>query len=239
MVILVLDLHIGEERKGPETLKIVSALERWESEISVCPLFSSEYNSLNLGSFDGVVLTGSNNPRLLISGKVTRELIPSLREAVESGVKLLGICAGHEVLGIAYGYCVEKLKTFYYIDGHKVENCEVGWPVVEITQLGQNHFLFRGLRPKIRPFEYHDKAIISVEESKILSRNEWCIQAFTPHQNVVGIQFHPEETPESGYKYLKEKSSFKEIAHLFPKPENYVEWRILENFLVWINGQML
>lgn len=62
-------------------------------------------------------------------------------------------------------------------------------------------------------------------------RNEHCVQVFTPRPYVYWVQFHPGETPESALRYLLEKSKFTEMAHLFPRPKEYVKWRILKNFV--------
>jgi GMP synthase-like glutamine amidotransferase len=48
---------------------------------------------------------------------------------------------------------------------------------------------------------------------------------------VYGIQFHPEDTPESGLEFLKSTKMYGTTAENFSRPEIYSEWQIFRNFV--------
>jgi len=213
MKILFLDLHVGKDLT--EALKIFHALQEY-GETSMDRLFSPDFSYDSLSSYKGIVLSGLDKSRLLTSPKMER-LRNRLRKVAENGTFILGICGGHHVLATAYGYKVEEIEP------------EVGWPPVYLTEIGKRNSLFRDLGESIRPFQYHNKAVFGVEESRILARNDCCVQAVLYEDNVYGIQFHPEDTSLSGLKFLI-KSGHESISNI-DVPQKYEDWKIFRNFV--------
>jgi GMP synthase-like glutamine amidotransferase len=212
MGILELDLHIGKD--PTENLKIVQQLKRHD-EVSTIRLFSSDFSYKSLVPYQGIVLSGLDKSRLLNCGKM--EILKGyLKKLADNGTYILGICGGHQILATAYGYSVERISR------------QVGWPVVNLTDLGKSDSLFRGLGPTIRPFQYHDKTVTGVEESKVLARDDIGIQAARFAKCVYGVQFHPEDSPEGGLEFL-EKNGMAESKLLVP--ETHEEKIIFKNFV--------
>ncbi len=220
---IIVDLH---ERAFEETDKISSSLG---IDAKILRLFngakSSEFDELY--NCNVIVLSGSDKPDLLESREI--ELIkPRILKAAKNGANILGICAGNQVLGKFFQYDVVRVSR------------EVGWPEIYLTKNGKSNPLFRGLPDTIRPFSLHNKVVKGIEEYKVLAKNNYsqAVLYYSTNRSVVyGIQFHPEESVESGKKFLKENKKYRTIGEKvspvssFSRPETYVEWKVLCNFV--------
>ena len=216
MKVLVLDLHRGEDLT--ETLKISNALDKY-TKTSLLRLFFSDFPCKKLSSYDGIVLTGSDDIKIYNDPKV-KELEHCLRELSTGRVNILGICGGNQVLASTFGYRRYRLRE-----------PEVGWHPIHLTERGKQDPLFNGLESGFMASEYHILAVICNDKNRILALNDNCPQAILYQPTVYGIQFHPEETPESGLEFLRKTRRYGKIAHTFSRPKKYVEWRIFKNFV--------
>lgn len=156
----------------------------------------------------GVGAFGDAKAKLEASG-----LIPAIRQAVDNGTPLLGICLGmqmlfdksyeygeHEGLGFIKG-CVKDLKSDLERAGFDYKVPEMGW----------NYLVFKKQSPLFKYINegdyvyfvhsYHavecDEGLIAVTEYGIP------VTAAVSHKNVYGTQFHPEKSGEVGLKILK------------------------------------
>jgi GMP synthase-like glutamine amidotransferase len=216
MKILILDLHRGEDLT--EALKISNAIDRY-SKTFLSRLFSPEFSYENLKSYDGIVLTGSDDLTIYGDARV-KELKNHLLELAKDRSQILGICGGNQILASTFGYSRYVLKY-----------PEFGWRQVHLTDIGKTDPLFNGLGDTFTPFEYHIMAVRCKERSSVLAENESCVQAILYKPNVRGIQFHPEDSPESGLEFLKKTKNFKDMADTLPRPDEYREWIIFQNFV--------
>ena len=98
--------------------------------------------------------------------------IQMVKTAYDSGVKVLGICFGGQVLSKALGGCVESSSQ-----------PEIGWHEVEATNPESP---INGLW-----FQWHYDKFSVPDGAEELARNETCTQAFSAGTSL-GIQFHPE-----------------------------------------------
>lgn len=224
MKISFLDLHRGTDPTEPD--KIVYWLSKY-SETYTTRLFSLESISYDPSSYDGIVISGSDNPELLETEQVVT-LKPKLIDASKSGVNILGICGGNQLLGSYFGH-----KRYWVV----LRNSEVGWPEVYLTERGKNDPLFHELPPVIRPFQYHNKGVRVADESLILARSERFIQSVVYAPRVRGIQFHPEDSPESGMIFLQKSEKYGDEESKSP-PQNYVEWKIFSNFVFMVENNL-
>ena len=108
-----------------------------------------------------------------------------IRQTIESGRAVLGICLGAQLIASALGESV-------YPNRRK----EIGWfPVEGIPPQQSSTFRFP---PSIEVFHWHGETFDLPEGAVLLARSEACKnQAFQIGQTVIGLQFHLESTPES------------------------------------------
>jgi GMP synthase-like glutamine amidotransferase len=117
-----------------------------------------------------------------------------IREALECGVRVLGICLGAQLIANALGARV-------YPNGAE----EIGWfPVHAIRSAhpGQE----QGLRfpSEARVFHWHGETFDLPPGARRLASSAACEnQAFSIGRHVVALQFHPETTPDSAAAILE------------------------------------
>lgn len=145
--------------------------------------------------FDVVVLTGSyahvgdRDPWM-------DRLQRFARKRVDAKRPILGVCFGHQLLADALGGCVERLPT-----------SAAGYERVSLTASGRTHPLFAEIPASFHTFLWHVDHVTRVPDgAAVLARADDTIQAFAmPDSPTVGIQFHPEVTPQMA-RTLAEKA---------------------------------
>lgn len=128
----------GDEKHLPHVVaidygvkhNILRSLASQGCRISVVPATATAEDVLALKP-DGVFLSnGPGDP-----AATGNYAVPTIKKLVESGVPMLGICLGHQMLGIALGARTEKMKQGHRGANHPVKDMRNG--KVEITS--QNH----------------------------------------------------------------------------------------------------
>ncbi|KKG18186.1 amidotransferase [Methanosarcina sp. 2.H.T.1A.6] len=156
------------------------------------PLESTRFykitNPPSLESFDLLVIMGGpmgiydyeENPWL-------RDEKAFIKQAIEAGKPVLGICLGAQLLADVLGARV-------YENGHK----EMGWFPVKLVRTEENEPEFlKGLPEKITVFHWHLRTFDLPAGAVHLFRSEGCKnQGFIHNGRVVALQFHPEATDE-------------------------------------------
>ncbi len=140
-----------------------------------------------------------------------------IREAIESGIPVLGICLGAQLIVSAMGATV-------YMNSEK----EIGWyPIQGTSPIGNSAFKFPSLSTV---FHWHGETFDLPEGATLLARSEGCEnQAFQLNSSVIGLQFHLETTPESAKaivsncsnELVQSKYIQTEVEILSAKPEMY------------------
>jgi GMP synthase-like glutamine amidotransferase len=113
-----------------------------------------------------------------------------LREVLESGVPVLGVCLGAQLVAEAGGGRVAK-----------AERPEIGWHSVELT--GERDPLFEGLPARFEAFEWHSYEFELPPDATPLGRNSVGCQAYRTGDRAWGVQFHAEVTAESVEAWIK------------------------------------
>jgi GMP synthase (glutamine-hydrolysing) len=103
-----------------------------------------------------------------------------VREALERGVPVFGVCLGAQLLADAAGADVKKLVV-----------PEIGWYDVELTDEAPGDAVFGGLPRRFPSFQWHNYTFDLPPGAVALARNETCLQAFRLDGSWA-VQFHPE-----------------------------------------------
>ncbi|WP_061237686.1 type 1 glutamine amidotransferase [Ectopseudomonas composti] len=106
-----------------------------------------------------------------------------LRQAIDAGVAVLGICLGAQLIASALGARVQPNAV-----------AEIGWfPVWRAESTGEDSFVFPD---RIELLHWHGETFELPEGARLLASSEACRhQAFQLGRRVIGLQCHPEMTP--------------------------------------------
>jgi GMP synthase (glutamine-hydrolysing) len=109
-----------------------------------------------------------------------------INRAISSGVPVLGICLGAQLLAKCLGARVGPMRRK-----------EIGWYPVRFTAAGLEDRLFRGLSPEQTFFHWHGENFDLPAGAERLAESDLCAnQAFRAGSSLYGLQFHPEVTAE-------------------------------------------
>ena len=109
-----------------------------------------------------------------------------IKEAIQRGKSILGICLGAQLIAKALG-----AKVF------KASAKEIGWHDVSLTRIGSIDPFFSQLPKRFSAFQWHED-IFEIPHSAILIATSSLVpyQAFRYGDNAYGLQFHLEVTQE-------------------------------------------
>jgi GMP synthase (glutamine-hydrolysing) len=112
-----------------------------------------------------------------------------VRDLLERGTPLLGVCFGSQLLAEAAGAAVRA-----------AERPEIGWHQVELTPEGRDDPLLGILPERFESLQYHHYEWLLPPGATVLARSAQNLQAFRLGERPVwGLQFHPEVTePDFG-----------------------------------------
>jgi GMP synthase (glutamine-hydrolysing) len=142
---------------------------------------------IKLSDYSGVILTGRSSP----SDVINRANMRLIREATLHRKPLLGICYGAEILALAYGGSLSRLREKVY--GYNTVFVKKANPLTEPQQ-------------KLQVFESHIFNIFRLPSSlEALAYSESCENEIIAHREFMlyGLQFHPECSGEDGLRMLQ------------------------------------
>ena len=137
------------------------------------------------------------------------DLFDFIKEQVNNGKPILGICLGMQVF-FEDGYENEYTKGFGFIQGsiELMEDPDVRIPHIGWNKLEKNneHKIFDLLDKE--PFVYyvHSYRAMHMKDEDLYGYSMYGslkIPGLVGHKNVLGCQFHPEKSAEDGLKILK------------------------------------
>ena len=109
-----------------------------------------------------------------------------IRTVINSGKKVLGICLGSQLVAAALGARV-------YAHTQK----EIGWWPVKKTNGAKSNLLLAGLPDEFTSFHFHGDTFDLPSGAVHLLQSDACPhQAYLYNDQVMGLQFHMEATPE-------------------------------------------
>ena len=157
-----------------------------------------------------------------------------IRNAIDRGCPVLGICLGAQLIASALGARV-------YANPLK----EIGWHPIQRVEPDEH----AGVRfpPFLEVFHWHGETFDLPAGAVHLARSKGCEnQAYAYRNNVVGLQFHLETTPESARKLvihcrdelIPDRYVQDEEAILENMPERYTAInRMMGELLSWLTSE--
>ena len=115
-----------------------------------------------------------------------------IREHLERGTPILGVCLGSQLLAEAAGAAPFRMSE-----------PEIGWYEIEITEAGAADPVVGPLAPSVELFEWHHYAAPLPPGAVELARTPASVQAFRIEGKPAwGLQFHAEVTRENLFDWL-------------------------------------
>jgi len=139
----------------------------------------SEVKGVDAGVFDRVILSGGEAP--LNRPEVAALYSETLSWISKVEVPMLGICFGHQLIGLAFGGRVVRMARRF--DGYRT---------VEVVE---REGIFKDLPERIKVYESHIRVVAKVmPEFKLLAKGvDYEVEAFRHnYRPIYGVQFHPE-----------------------------------------------
>jgi GMP synthase (glutamine-hydrolysing) len=136
-----------------------------------------------LAGYDGMIITGS--PQSLVQPEPWMlDAAELVRNAKCSGLPILGVCFGHQLIAYAFGSTVRKNPRGW----------EIGTTTVELTEEGRRDPLFKDLPAQLRVNQSHQDEVCELAANvRHLAGNEHtAAQSIAVGDAVRGVQFHPE-----------------------------------------------
>ena len=151
--------------------------------IAVASVYADEDIEGPPKDFAGVLITGSAS-MVSMPTPWMEKTAAWLRQAVASGMPVLGVCFGHQLLAYSLGGAV----------GPNPNGPEAGTIPVEFNEKCGDDPLFSSLPGMVRFNAHHYESVLALPQgAEVLGRNgqEQC-QAVRYAPNAWGVQFHPE-----------------------------------------------
>jgi GMP synthase (glutamine-hydrolysing) len=116
-----------------------------------------------------------------------------IKEAIQRGKFIWGICLGAQLIAKALGAKVFKAPVK-----------EIGWYDVSLTKIGSNDPLFSTLPKTFPVFQWHGDTFEIPKSAKLIATSSSVPhQAFRYGENTYGLQFHLEVTREMITEWIK------------------------------------
>ncbi len=166
---------------------LVQYLEQLGAQVEV--IRNDEVDIEKLGQYDGILLSpGPGTP------EDAGACIDVVNAAVKSNKPLLGVCLGHQAIGVAFGATVNQAPELLHGKTSEV--------------LHDNTDIFEGLKQSFTATRYHSLAISpeTVDANlEVTAKTQTGVIMGIKHKTapIYGVQFHPESVlTEGGHQLL-------------------------------------
>lgn len=140
------------------------------------------FTESNLADKKGVIISGA--PLLITE----MDLSPYLEKVVwikTTQIPILGICFGHQLIGITFGAFGSRMKE------------DRDWQTIEVFETCP---LFEKLPPELEMMEDHCESISIPAGFELVASSDACVNEAMQHKTlpIYGVQFHPEVSGNHG-----------------------------------------
>ena len=141
---------------------------------------NDEFNRSTFSNYTSVIISpGPGNPYTDRDIGQSREIVDL---CIENTIPLLGICLGHQILGVHFGSEVTKSKDPYHGKASTI-------------RLDTNSKLFKDMPKEIEVMRYHSLIVDGIPDNFVgTAQTDDTILMAMEHETlpIFGIQFHPE-----------------------------------------------
>lgn len=191
------------------------SVKRALENVGSCPIISRDPKIIIASKL--LILPGVGAFKAGMDGLRKYKIIEPLKNSLKHGAKLLGLCLGMQLLfdtseefGVHQGLClipgkVKLLNKVFKRDHIKIP--QVGWnTLIKPKGVNWERTILRDIREKEMVYFVHSFAAYPKDYRNWLAKTEYGGNFFcsvVSHQNILGTQFHPEKSGETGLKILK------------------------------------
>ena len=152
---------------------------------------------VNLNRISAIIITGS--PAFITDEEAWNFIGASyIKEAHKSGIPILGVCYGHQLIAWTFGGKVEFNK----------EGRSIGTISINLKESAKNDLLFGGLPERFNVNVSHQQSVVRLppDAVKLAVSSSNILQAFRLGEKTWGIQFHPEFSKKIIREYIHERA---------------------------------
>lgn len=197
-MIVIIDYGMGNLKNVYNALKYLNIQSKISNEIK------------DIKVADKLILPGVGAFNKAMDNLNNLGLSNVIKEKVNSGTPLLGICLGMQMIfkkGYENGVC----EGLGFIDGEvkilepkeKVKIPHIGWNKLEYNKKNN---LINGLDENSFVYYVHSYAVTNIKDENLIGFSNYGgvkVPSMVFNGNVYGTQFHPEKSGEVGLKILK------------------------------------
>ena len=200
MKVLVLR-HVRHEHLGTLALSLRASNLIYE----YVNFYENEHPNISVDDLCGLIILGgpmnvyetNKYPFLQMEDRL-------IKQVIEKDAPVLGICLGAQLIAKALGSRVIKNKEK-----------EIGWYPLKMTEEGSKDRLFKHFNSEETVFQWHGDTFEIPEGAVHLAKSTLCTnQAFRYRDNVYGLQFHIEVTPQMILEWLDVPENREEFLSL-------------------------
>ena len=150
--------------------------------MDVRPAKLLDFKPEDLNDIKGVILSGAP---LLVTDIDMEPYLEKFQWIKETTIPVLGICFGHQLIGMLYGAFASRMKE------------DRDWQLVEAYT---DCPLFNRLPNEIEMMEDHCETISIPENFELVASSDPCVNEVMQHnyKPIFGVQFHPEVSGNHG-----------------------------------------
>lgn len=119
-------------------------------------------------------------------------LIGFIKDTHSSSIPLLGICFGHQAIGVSFGSKLGRIAP--------PQNLELGFIPIALTEEGERDPLFKGIPKKFDAMQFHFRFIDHAPKNSVALANgiePKILQSFRIGKMTWGVQFHPDYSADN------------------------------------------